>query len=264
VTLIDKINALCSGIPPSVLADRIVVQDAAGVASREAMGSFPAATINMKIINAYGNVMFLDTYLRSRSDIVDILYARRLSQFNSIVYGMNWATLFDIIKNYVGTCAFVNELMTHNSLTEITTILAANLNVSTFLADIRTYLGYSDYEYVMVSKYGAVGDYRQSLYLAEWDMYGAKRLGTLNPNMKLYDRSQDGTVNGTTGAFTASHTYATQSYDAPTPGTTGGFTRILGYKQYEITSHQGNVMVTVTDRKLQVSSTGTSLEVQCR
>jgi RHS repeat-associated protein len=94
--------------------------------------------------------------------------------------------------------------------------------------------------------------------LQEADLYGSSRLGVL-------DRSQEAVH------VTASYTYsgfdADNSFHITGGLTAGGFgapetrepVRKLGYKAYELVNHLGNVLVTVSDRKL-LKQNGTTID----
>jgi RHS repeat-associated protein len=98
-------------------------------------------------------------------------------------------------------------------------------------------------------------DVEDKLKLSETHLYGASRLGIKDrADENIYSsirKSYSGISNGEyviTGIV--SYT-AMNDPDLATPE------RTLGYKQYEFTNHLGNVLVTLSDRKTQVNSSGT-------
>lgn len=100
------------------------------------------------------------------------------------------------------------------------------------------------YSAIMQLMYGSDGRFRQKYSLSEWDIYGSKRLGTLAANMLMEDESLDGTMDASTGTFTASTTYT--PIITPTP--TAYFNHILGQKRYELANHLGNVLAVISDK----------------
>jgi RHS repeat-associated protein len=83
-------------------------------------------------------------------------------------------------------------------------------------------------------------------------MYGSSRLGTKEDTLTLSKRyftvstwNADSSFNGTTGTSTVT----LPALDA------NHCNRETGYKEYELNNHLGNVQATITDRKVQVSST---------
>jgi|GEM_PF-4686275 RHS repeat-associated protein len=82
--------------------------------------------------------------------------------------------------------------------------------------------------------------------LAENPIYGSKRVGDVNRNLLVaavtftsFTANSDGTVT-ISGGGPLTITNPTPNY----------YNRNLGYKNYELTDHLGNVMMTITDRKL--------------
>ncbi len=73
---------------------------------------------------------------------------------------------------------------------------------------------------------------RDSVKLNEWDLYGSKRIGTLDTNLRVYPPVP---------------TYTTV-FDSTT------ISYLEGQKQYELTNHLGNVLATINDRKLSVDT----------
>lgn len=94
-------------------------------------------------------------------------------------------------------------------------------------------------------------DYNDQLNCAELHLYGSKRVGTNNVDSLA-------TYTFTDASFTDNYgnTFGAAIYDAlppVTPCTTAcknNYRRKLGKKQYEIPNHLGNVLATVSDRKL--------------
>jgi RHS repeat-associated protein len=77
---------------------------------------------------------------------------------------------------------------------------------------------------------------KDTVRMSEWDLYGAKRIGSLDTAMRLYPKvpvNIGGTIDSTTVAY------------------------LENQKQYELDNHLGNVLVTISDRKLWIDTTGT-------
>ncbi len=73
---------------------------------------------------------------------------------------------------------------------------------------------------------------RDTVKLTEWDLYGSKRLGTLDTNLLVYPP---------VATYTTVMDSITISY-------------LEGQKQYELTNHLGNVLAAINDRKLGVDT----------
>jgi hypothetical protein len=86
----------------------------------------------------------------------------------------------------------------------------------------------------------------ESICISEWNLYGSSRLGARN-----IDKVAD-------VVFLASRNYnwinntVTNEYIAPTASFTYKKYRVLGAKTFELTNHLGNVITTISDRKLMV------------
>ncbi len=74
---------------------------------------------------------------------------------------------------------------------------------------------------------------KDTVKLSEWDLYGSKRLGTLDTNLRVYPPIAT--------TYTTVMDSSTISY-------------LEGQKQYELTNHLGNVLATINDRKLSVDT----------
>ncbi|HXB13878.1 MAG TPA: RHS repeat-associated core domain-containing protein, partial [Bacteroidia bacterium] len=77
---------------------------------------------------------------------------------------------------------------------------------------------------------------KDTVRLNEWDMYGSKRIGTVDTLMRLFPKPAN-----TMGGSLDSGRIAYQE----------------GQKQYELDNHLSNVLVTVSDKKIPVDTTGT-------
>jgi hypothetical protein len=88
----------------------------------------------------------------------------------------------------------------------------------------------------------------ESFSISEWNLYGSSRLGTRN-----LDKPTD-------VIFLASRNYnwinstVTNEYIAPSQSFTYKKYRVLGVKTFELTNHLGNVITTISDRKLMVQN----------
>jgi hypothetical protein len=90
----------------------------------------------------------------------------------------------------------------------------------------------------------------QTYNLEELDIYGTSRAGTVIPDLQLYANTFTGTVNpdGKTDPI-----YILSPYTGPTIDASKT-KRLLGNKSYELSNHLGNVLVTVSDRKISHST----------
>jgi len=83
----------------------------------------------------------------------------------------------------------------------------------------------------------------ERLAVEEWNMYGSSRLGVLSKEELIASRV--GVWNGSTFVPGNPATYTINSLP-----TTDIFDEQVGYKTYELSNHLGNVLATITDRKV--------------
>jgi len=83
----------------------------------------------------------------------------------------------------------------------------------------------------------------ERLAVEEWNMYGSSRLGVLSKEELIASRI--GVWNGS--AFVPNNP---ATYTINTLPTTDIFDEQVGYKTYELSNHLGNVLATITDRKV--------------
>jgi hypothetical protein len=119
--------------------------------------------------------------------------------------------------------------------------------ISSFLTDLQNYSNIIDggAGYSFIYNY-LTNSIVQTYNLAELDIYGNKRVGTVNPGLQLYTNTFTGTVSpdGKTDPI-----YILAPYAAP--GIDASKTKLqLGNKSYELSNHLGNVLVTISDRKI--------------
>ena len=88
---------------------------------------------------------------------------------------------------------------------------------------------------------------KESFAISEWDIYGSKRQGVLNDTTKLFSLDYDGpvfygidSISKTSNRYTYSNNNIYSNY----------FYRYLGTRSYELSNHLGNVLATVSDRKI--------------
>ena len=88
---------------------------------------------------------------------------------------------------------------------------------------------------------------KESFAISEWDIYGSKRLGVLNDTTKLFSLDYDGpvfygidSISKTSNKYTYFNNNTFKNY----------YFRYLGTKSYELSNHLGNVLATVSDRKI--------------
>jgi RHS repeat-associated protein len=109
-----------------------------------------------------------------------------------------------------------------------------------------------DYRYIPATK--LVED---KLRLAENHLYGSNRLGIENRDVQVAGRSFVIAGHFLNGIFLGPYTSMTYLACAPTPSPPA---RLVGKKQYELSNHLGNVLSTITDRRLELKA-GPSLTV---
>ncbi len=100
------------------------------------------------------------------------------------------------------------------------------------------------------------GNYKVKIDLEENGVYGSGRAGIRHADDES-DYYQDFTTTLTSGKFnSATPTASTGAYNKT------HYTRTIGYKQYEVSNHLGNVLVTISDKRLLYSSVGSPTEVE--
>jgi hypothetical protein len=135
--------------------------------------------------------------------------------------------------------------------------LQSNYAISSFLMDLQNYSNTIDggAGYSFIYNY-LTNSIVQTYNLEELDIYGTSRAGTVNPDLQLYANTFTGTVNpdGKTEPI-----YILSPYTAPTIDASKT-KRLLGNKSYELSNHLGNVLVTVSDRKISHSTGGVNID----
>jgi hypothetical protein len=93
-----------------------------------------------------------------------------------------------------------------------------------------------------------------STTLVENDLYGSSRLGIVKEEKLIHRFNYTGSLDTVSGKPTVSTTLldTNQHYSDSL------FSHVLGQKRYELQNHLGNVLATVSDRKLQHSTNGTT------
>jgi RHS repeat-associated protein len=86
----------------------------------------------------------------------------------------------------------------------------------------------------------------ESFSISEWNLYGSSRLG-----MRSADRETDVVILAARN-YNWINSTVTNEYIAPTQSFTYKKYRLLGAKTFELTNHLGNVITTISDRKLMV------------
>ena len=133
-------------------------------------------------------------------------------------------------------------------------ILPSQKAIMTFIVMLNTYISSANMETIWYKMVGSYGQYYSSFQLSELDLYGAKRLGTIQDTLKLNSFYFNGSFNAANNSYNISSIYSPQNTAQPNLYLTS-FT--YGKKQYEITNHLGNVLSTVSDYKLPyLNSTG--------
>jgi len=95
-----------------------------------------------------------------------------------------------------------------------------------------------------------------SITLTEQDIYGSSRLGMAKPERLVQVFTYTGSVDTASGTPTVTSSL----HDSTVYYSDSLFSRVLGEKQYELSNHLGNVLATVSDRKLQHSTNTTTID----
>lgn len=110
--------------------------------------------------------------------------------------------------------------------------------VSAYLQHIRNYYTTEQYAELIAALTELYFTPTQTLQLAEWHIYGSSRVGIYRANKPL--------------AIVVDSTITAYSYDTKIKY------RYNGKKQYELTNHLGNVLVTISDRRTAICNDGDS------
>lgn len=103
--------------------------------------------------------------------------------------------------------------------------------------------------------HGSGSSYTDNFALAEHPIYGSSRLG-----VRRGEAGDKLSLAFTAPGFTL-HKFTSRSYTIPTPGTFSAarveYFSKLGLKNYELGNHLGNVLSTISDRKIEINGSGT-------
>ena len=164
---------------------------------------------------------------------------------NNFYNSYNSTTLINMIKDADGL-NFIRKALDIN-LSIAGNILPSQKAIMTFIVMLNTYISSANMETIWYKMVGSYGQYYSSFQLSELDLYGAKRLGTIQDTLKLNSFYFNGSYNAASNSYNISSTYTPRNTAQPNLYLTS-FT--YGKKQYEITNHLGNVLSTVSDYKL--------------
>ncbi|MES2655512.1 MAG: RHS repeat-associated core domain-containing protein [Bacteroidota bacterium] len=109
---------------------------------------------------------------------------------------------------------------------------------------MRIGLGQTNYDIIVAYFLGQSSRYIDSMNLSEWHLYGSSRLGIYQTSINMAYRNVK-IIGGVTTDSTSA-TVAMPSYTL--------FDIQRGAKRYELTNHLGNVLVVVSDKKIQQCS----------
>lgn len=119
-----------------------------------------------------------------------------------------------------------------------------------YFVNLRNGLGQSIYDQIITFFLGQSSLYIDSMNLSEWHIYGSNRLGIYQTSINMAYINVRIINNVTSNESTeTTPTVAMPSYTV--------FDLERGAKKYELTNHLGNVLVVVSDKKIQVCSTST-------
>jgi hypothetical protein len=100
------------------------------------------------------------------------------------------------------------------------------------------------------------GAYRASFDMQETYIYGSSRIGVLNDDPANIELTRDFTASiyGPTGLF-INISWSAANFTQPcSTHCVNEYAQELGHKQYEISNHLGNVMTTISDRRIPVAA----------
>ncbi len=103
------------------------------------------------------------------------------------------------------------------------------------------------------------GKYTETLSASEWNLFGSSRIGINKPQnyLKLGNAQFSSTTADATGRWVRGDDYTSKPVGGNINNKVGLLlSHNLGFKSYELINHLGNVMATITDRKINVTSIG--------
>lgn len=153
---------------------------------------------------------------------------------NFIAYGMNALPTFAVLYN-----TLLPGLENHNALS--------------FAFLVKQELGDAAYN-SMMDDLADDFEYHETLKVADYPIYGSKRHGSKKEDLKLVETLF--TASGVNGDGSLQRNEASATYSATDPMNFNEYERTLGQKQYELSNHLGNVLATVSDRRVLTEKTG--------
>ena len=207
----------------------------------QALQSIPVSDLLASVSN-WG---MLRTNLISDPNEFSYLWTLYPTDCNNFYNSYNSTTLINMIKDADGL-NFIRKALDIN-LSIAGNILPSQKAIMTFIVMLNTYISSANMETIWYKMVGSYGQYYSSFQLSELDLYGAKRLGTIQDTLKLNSFYFNGSYNAASNSYNISSTFA-PTYGASVNYYLTSFT--YGKKQYEITNHLGNVLSTVADYKL--------------
>ena len=99
-------------------------------------------------------------------------------------------------------------------------------------------------------------EYVESFKTADFPVYGSSRLGAKQDRLLLVESEFTATGVNADGSLVKGS--VSNGSPAPGPGDFTEYGRTIGEKQYELSNHLGNVLATITDRKVLTEDPGTS------
>lgn len=222
-----------------------------------------------------------DSYNRNHADVVNALAGlagiRSMFYDSSAAFGcalrLSQSTVISHLStnfaNEVWTSLLttysVNDLLTwlrnndpdflykaaYYSINTVSTYQAANNlyggpygGLQNYFVNMRTGLGQSTYDIIVAYFLGQSSLYTDSMNVSEWHLYGSSRVGIYQSNINLAYRNiriVGGVTTDSTSVTTAYPSYALYALQR-------------GNKRYELTNHLGNVLVVLSDKKIQQCS----------
>lgn len=110
--------------------------------------------------------------------------------------------------------------------------------------------------YEQTHEFQSGSTYKAKYKVEEHDVYGGGRLGIRHGETgDKYECNLTASINGSTGLLDAI-SWSTCTAPIPPHGNNAEYKRTLGEKQYELSNHLGNVIVTVSDKRIPIAVSG--------
>jgi len=129
--------------------------------------------------------------------------------------------------------------------------LYATNTMEEYFTYLKDYFGQVTYDNILLKYYNVSRAYLDSFTLSEWHIYGSSRLGVYTTNKNLVTVKFYGDANGSEVNYTDTVSYSIAS------SSSCNFILERGSKKYELSSHLGNVLTVISDKKISVCTNDT-------